>query len=81
MVGDKKFENIHLSSQFSMLIPNIVVLLYKSLGLMMNHESHWQKTSFFGPKFHNKTIFFNTDKERKKKIRSVVRSGLMNRMR
>jgi hypothetical protein len=37
VIGSDK--TIYHSMQFSMLIPNIVVLLYKSLGLMMKHEN------------------------------------------
>jgi hypothetical protein len=42
----KKFEvigsdkNVYLSTQFLMLISNIVVLLHKNLGLMMKNENY-----------------------------------------
>jgi hypothetical protein len=39
MQDDKKFEKIDPSTQFSMLIPNIVVLLHRKLGLMMKKEN------------------------------------------
>jgi len=38
VIGNDK--TIHLSTQFSMLIPNIVVLLHKSLGLMIKNENY-----------------------------------------
>jgi hypothetical protein len=38
VIGNDKI--IHLSTQFSMMIPNIVVLLQKSLGLMMKNENY-----------------------------------------
>jgi hypothetical protein len=37
VIGNDK--TIHLSTLFSMLILNIVVLLHKSLGLMMKNEN------------------------------------------
>jgi len=67
----KKFEvigndkTIHLSTQFLMLIPNIVVLLHKSWSLMIKNENYYQKTSFSGQNLV-KTIFLNTRKKRKK---------------
>jgi hypothetical protein len=36
-IGSDKI--IHLSMQYSMLSPNIVVLLHKNLGLMMKNEN------------------------------------------
>jgi hypothetical protein len=38
VIGSDKI--IHLPMQFSMLIPNRVVLLHKNLGLIMKKESH-----------------------------------------
>ncbi len=38
VIGNDK--TIHLSTQFSMLIPNIVVLLHKDVGLMMKNENY-----------------------------------------
>jgi hypothetical protein len=33
-------KTVHLPTHFSMLIPNIAVLLHKSLGLMIKNENY-----------------------------------------